>query len=106
MSLQIISQQIYWELTATMLRGPLWGIQHYVTRENAVGELSWLLTAIKLEASKIVCLYDMFDSNRQVFTTVHGAIWLLAIGKSAFRVNIMFMVLFMRGCLIHRGPLR
>jgi len=89
-----------------MLRSPLWGIQHYVTCKNAVGELSWLLTAIKLGASKIVCLYGMFDSHRQVFTTVRGAIWLLAIGKSAFRENIMFMVLFMKGCHIHRGPLR
>jgi hypothetical protein len=89
-----------------MLRGPLWCIQHYVTRENVVGELSWLLTAIKLGASKIVCLYGMFDSHRQVFATVHGAIWLLVIGTSAFRVNIMFMMLFMRGCHIHREPLR
>jgi hypothetical protein len=106
MSLQNISQQIHWELPATtVLKGSLWGIQHYFTCENAVGELSWLLTAIKLGASKIVCLYSMFDNHRQVFTRVHGAICLLAIGKSAFRVNIMFMMPFMRGCLIHRGPL-
>jgi len=107
MSLHYISQQMYWELSATtVLKGSLWGIQHYFICENAVGELSWLLTAIKLGASKIACLYGMFDSHRQVFARVHGAIWLLAIGKSAFRVNVTFMVLFMRGCHIHRGPLR
>jgi hypothetical protein len=71
-----------------------------------VGELSWLLTAVKLGASKIVCLYGKFDSHRQVFATVHGATWLLVIGTSAFRVNITFMVPFMRGFHIHRGPLR
>jgi len=50
--------------------------------------------------------YGMFDSHRQVFTTVHGANWLLIIAKSAFRVNVMFMVSFKRGCHIHPGPLR
>ena len=44
----------------------------------------------------------MFDSHRQVFTTVHGETWLLTIVNSACRVNVTFMVLFMRGCHIHR----
>ena len=68
--------------------------QHEVLCENAAGELSWLLRAIKLEAS-----------HRQVFTTVHGATWLLAVTKSAFMLNVTFMVLFMKGCRIHCGPL-
>jgi hypothetical protein len=83
-----ISQQMDWELSATtVLNGSLWSIQHYFTCENAAGNLRWLLTAIKLGASKIVCFYGMFGSHRQVFTTVHGAIWPLAIRKSAFRVK-------------------
>jgi hypothetical protein len=47
----------------------------------------------------------MFDSHRQVFTTVHGTTWLMAIGKSACRVNITFMVQFIRECNVNRGPL-
>jgi hypothetical protein len=39
----------------------------------------------------------MFDSHRKVFTTVHGAIWLVAITKSACKFNIRFMVPFMGG---------
>ena len=79
--------------------------QHEVLCENTAGELSWLLRAIKLEASKTVCPYGMFDSHRQVFTTVHGATWLLAVTKSACMLNVTFMVLFMKGCHIHCGPL-
>jgi len=78
-----------------MLRDPLWNIQHNVTCENAVGELSWLLTTINLGASKIVCLYGMLDSHRQMFTTVHGATWLMTIAKCACSVNVTFMLLFM-----------
>jgi hypothetical protein len=63
-------------------------IQHNIPFGNAAGVLSWLLTAIKLGASKIVCLYGMFDSHRQLFTTVHGATWLLAIAKSAVGLTL------------------
>jgi hypothetical protein len=47
----------------------------------------------------------MFDSHRQLFTTVHGATWRLAIAKSSCRVNVMIMVLFMGGCHTDRGSL-
>ena len=69
--------------------------KHEVLCENTAGELSWLLRAIKLEAS-----------HRQVFTTVHGATWLLSTAKSACTrmLKVAFMVLFMKGCLIHCGP--
>jgi len=78
-------------------------IQHNIPFEKAVGELSWLLTAIKLGVSKIVCLYGMFVSHRPVFTTVHGAIWLLAIAKCACRVKVTFMVLFMGAVILIVG---
>ena len=42
----------------------------------------------------------MFDSHRPVCTTVHGATWLLAIGKCACRVNVMFIVLFMGAVIL------
>jgi len=80
-------------------------IQHNIPFENTVGVLSWLLTANNLGASKIVCLYVKFDSHKQLYTTVHGATWLLAIAKCACRVNITFMVLFMGGCHTDRGSL-
>ena len=41
----------------------------------------------------------MFDSQRPVCTTAHGATLLLAIAKCACRMNVSFMVLFM-GALI------
>ena len=80
-------------------------IQHNIPFENAAGVLSWLLTANKLGASKIVCFYGTFHSHRQLFTTVHGATWLLAIAKCACRVNLTFMVLFIGDCPTDRGPL-
>jgi hypothetical protein len=90
-------------LPTAMLKGLLWDIQHYATCENATRELRCLLTAIKLGSSKIVCLYSMFDSHRQLFITVYGATWLLAIGKCACRVNVTFMVPFMRAVMFIVG---
>ena len=78
-------------------------IQHNIPFEKAAGVLSWLLTANKLGANKIVCLYIMFDSHRQLFTTLHGATWLLAIAKCTYRVNITFMVLFMGAVILIVG---
>jgi hypothetical protein len=89
-----------------LVKGPAVGNnQHDIPCENAVWELSWLLPAIELGANKIICLYGLFDSHRQVFTTVRGATWLLTIGKCACRVDVTFVVLFMRGCHVHCGPL-
>jgi len=51
-------------------------IQHNIPFENAAGVLSWLLTAIKLGASKIVCLYGTFESPRQLFTAVRLGFWI------------------------------
>jgi hypothetical protein len=80
--------------------------QHDIPCENVACELSWLLTAINLGASKILCRNGLLVSHRQVFTTVQGATWLLVIAKSACRMNVTFAVLFMRDCHIDRGPLR
>jgi hypothetical protein len=92
----------------TKLRVQLWDtlsmIFHVRKLRESLAGFSQL--RIELGASKIVCLYGMFDSHRQVFTTVYGATWLVAIGKCVCRVNVTFMVLFMRGCRIRRGPLR
>jgi hypothetical protein len=89
-----------------LVKGPAEGHnQHDIPCDNAVWELSWLLPAIELGGSKIISLYSMFDSHRQVFSTVRGATWFLAIGKCACRVNVTFIVLFMRGCHVDRGPL-
>jgi len=47
----------------------------------------------------------MFDSHRQLFTTVHGATWLVAIAKCACMVNVKFTVSFMEGSDIVHGSL-
>jgi hypothetical protein len=74
----------YKPLPHQLYKGPALGHNQYdITCENVAWKLSWLLTGIKLGESKIVCPCGMFASHRQVFTTVQGVTWLLAIGKSA-----------------------